>query len=55
MGFFGSIIGAVVDTALTPIAIVKDVVNVANGEDTDATSEHIDGIVEKLKDAVDEI
>lgn len=37
MGFFSEIISATVKVALTPVAIVKDVANVAIGEDADAT------------------
>jgi len=34
MGFFSSIVGATIKTALTPLAVVKDVVNVVSGEET---------------------
>jgi hypothetical protein len=37
MGFLSNIISATVKTALTPVAVVKDVVNVATGEEADAT------------------
>ena len=37
MGFFSNIISATIKTALTPVAVVKDVVNVVTGEDADAT------------------
>lgn len=37
MGFFSNIIGATVKTVLTPVAVVKDVVNIATGEEADAT------------------
>jgi len=37
MGFFSSIISATIKTALTPIAVVKDVANVAMGEEADDT------------------
>lgn len=39
MGFFSNIISATVKVALTPVAIVKDVVNVATGEETNATKD----------------
>lgn len=39
MGFFSNIISATVKVALTPVAIVKDVVNVAIGEEADSTKE----------------
>lgn len=37
MGFFSNIISATIKVAITPVAVVKDVVNVATGEDADAT------------------
>jgi len=33
MGFFSDIISATVKVALTPVAIVKDVANIATGEE----------------------
>lgn len=39
MGFFSNIITATVKVALTPVAIVKDVVNVATGEEATATKD----------------
>jgi hypothetical protein len=41
MGFLSGIISATVKTALSPIAVVKDVVNVATGQDADATKDLI--------------
>ncbi len=52
MGFFSSIISAAVKTALTPVAVVKDVVNVATGEEPDATKDLLESVVEDLNDAV---
>ena len=37
MGFLTNIISATVKTALTPVAILKDVVDVATGEDAENT------------------
>ena len=55
MGFFSSIITATVKTVLTPVAIVKDVVNVATGEEVNATTKLISSAAEDLSDAVDDI
>ena len=41
MGFFSNIISATVKVALTPVAIVKDVVNVATGEEANTTKDLI--------------
>lgn len=51
MGFFGNIISATVKTVATPIAIVKDVVNVATGEEVNATKKHVESIGDDLEDA----
>lgn len=37
MGFFSELISATVKTALTPVAIIKDVVDVAKGEEPQNT------------------
>lgn len=37
MGFFSNIISATVKTALTPLAIVKDAVDVVTGEEPENT------------------
>ena len=52
MGFFDSIGGALVKTVLTPIAIVKDVANVATGQEVNATSEQIKSIIDDIEDAI---
>jgi hypothetical protein len=53
MGFFSEIISATVKTVTTPIAIVKDVVNVAIGEEPDATKKHIESVGDDVKKAAD--
>ena len=55
MGFFGELISATVKTALTPLAVVKDVVNVVTGEDIEATEKTVAGIIDNLENAVDEL
>lgn len=55
MGFFSSIISATVKVALTPVAVVKDVVNIATGEEADATKELLESAGEDLEEAGDEI
>ena len=51
MGFFSDIISATVKTALTPIAVVKDAVNVVTGEEPDATKDLIESAFEDVEDA----
>lgn len=55
MSFFGSILGSVVKVALTPVAVVKDVVNVATGQEADATKKNLEDAVDDLEDAMDDI
>jgi hypothetical protein len=55
MGFFSNIISATVKTVLTPVAIVKDVVNVATGEDADATKNLLSSAQEDAADAFDDL
>ncbi len=53
MGFFSSVIGGAIKTVCTPIAIVKDVVNVATGNEPNATKKHIESIEDDAKDVGD--
>jgi hypothetical protein len=55
MGFFSSIVSATIKTALTPIAVVKDAVNVVIGQDADTTKNLINSAGEDISDASDEI
>jgi hypothetical protein len=55
MGFFGDIISAAVKTVLTPVAIVKDIVNVVIDKEADATKKHLKSIGDDLDDAGDNL
>lgn len=55
MGFFSDIISATVKTVLVPVAVVKDVVNVATGEDPDATKSLIESAGDDIKNGVDDL
>lgn len=55
MGFFSDIISATVKTALTPVAIVKDVVNIATDQEPDATKSLLKSAGEDAESAMDEI
>jgi hypothetical protein len=50
-GFLSNIVSATVKTALTPVAVIKDVVNVAVGEEADATKNLLTSVGEDLKEA----
>ena len=54
MGFFSDIISATVKVALTPVAVVKDVVNIATGQEADATKDLLKSAGEDFSDAIDE-
>jgi hypothetical protein len=55
MGFFSNIISATVKTALTPVAIVKDVVNVATGDEANATKKLVKSAGNDAADAFDDL
>jgi hypothetical protein len=55
MGFFSSIIGATVKTVLTPVAVVKDAVNIVSGESPDSTKNLLESIVNDLSEGVDDL
>lgn len=55
MGFFSNIIGAAVKVAVTPIAVVKDVVNAATGDEVDATKKLIESAAEDAEQAKEDL
>ena len=55
MGFFSNILGATVKTVLTPVAVVKDVVNIATGEEADATKNLLQSANDDVSDAFDDL
>lgn len=55
MGFLSGLVGAVVKTAVSPIAVAKDVVNAVTGEEVDSSKKAIDSIVDDIEEALDEI
>jgi hypothetical protein len=54
MGFFSEITSAIVKTALTPLAVVKDAVNVVTGQEADATKDLLKSAGEDLEQAIDD-
>ena len=55
MGFFSSIVSATIKTALTPLAVVKDAVNVATGQEADATKNLLSSAKEDAEDAFEDL
>ena len=55
MGFFGNVFSAVIKTVLTPVAIVKDAIDVVQSEEPANTKELINSAVEDAQDALDDL
>jgi hypothetical protein len=55
MGFFTNMVSATIKTALTPVAIVKDVVNVATGEDAESTKKLIQSAQQDVSEGLDDL
>ena len=55
MSFFSSFTSAIIKTVLTPVAIVKDVVNIATGEEPDSAKSLLQSAGEDLEDAIDDV
>jgi hypothetical protein len=55
LDFAADLVSATVKTALTPIAIVKDVVNVATGQEADATKELLKSAAKDVERSGDDL
>jgi len=55
MGFFSSIISSAVKIAISPVAVVVDVVKVATGNEADTTKNLLESAGEDASDAIDDI
>ena len=55
MGFFSNIVSATIKTALTPVAIVKDTVNIVTGNEVDSTKKLLESAREDASDAFDDL
>lgn len=55
MGFFSEILGTVVKVALTPVAVIKDVVNVATGEPVESTISLLQDAKDGASQAMDDL
>ena len=55
MGFFSKLISATVKTALTPVAVVKDAVNIVTGQEASATKDLLESAAEDVKDSVEDL
>jgi hypothetical protein len=55
MGFLSNMFSAAVKTALTPVAVVKDAVNVVTGEEPDATKNLLSSAAEDVAEATEDL
>lgn len=55
MGFLSGIISTAVKTALTPVAIAKDVINVVTDDEVDATKKLTESAIEDLQDSLEDL
>ena len=55
MGFLSSIAGAVVKTALTPVAVLKDAVEVVTDEDCENTKDLLNKAKDNVMESLDEL
>ena len=55
MGFLTNLVSASVKTALTPIAVIKDAVDIVRGEEPETTKSLLDSAVKDVAEAVDSL
>jgi hypothetical protein len=55
MGFLTNMFSAAVKTALTPVAVVKDAVNVVTGEEPDTTKNLLSSAAEDVVEATEDL
>jgi hypothetical protein len=55
MGFLSKMFSATVKATLTPVAILKDVANIATGEEANATKRLLESASDDFYDATDDL
>lgn len=55
MGFLGSLISGTIKVALTPIAIVTDVIEVVNDNEPDTTQNLLKSALDDIETSVDDL
>jgi hypothetical protein len=50
MGFLTNLFSATVKTVLTPVAVVKDTINIVTGEEPEATKELLSSAADDVED-----
>ena len=54
MGFFSNLVSSVVKVAITPVAVAKDIVDVATGEEPENTKDLLESAGDDFIDALDD-
>ena len=55
MGFLSNMFSAAVKTVLTPVAVVKDVINIATDQEPDTTKNLLESAAEDVSDAANDL
>lgn len=55
MGFLSGLVSSAVKTALSPIAIAKDAVNIVTGEDVGATKELLESAADDFTESLEDL
>lgn len=55
MGFLTNLVSATIKTALTPVAVVKDAVNIVSGEEADATKNLLGSAASDVAESVEDL
>jgi hypothetical protein len=55
MGFLTNMFSATIKTVLTPVAVIKDTVNIITGEEPDATKSILSSAVEDVEEGFDDL
>lgn len=54
MGLFTNLLSATIKTALSPIAVAKDAINIVTGEEAETTKKLLESIKEDIEDSGDD-
>lgn len=55
MGFLTNILSSAAKVVLTPVAVIKDTVNIVQGEEPNSTKDLLESASDDLKDSLDDL
>lgn len=55
MGFLTNMFSAMIKTVLTPVAVIKDTVNIVTGNEPDATKDLLSSAVNDVEEGFDDL